>query len=626
MCGLAASVIVAPPLRETLLTLRMGQGTIRLRMRGLTRATSEDDPNREARESTTVEEERGLSPWSARLERPPSRVAAALRTSQPGDRARSRATGLRRAWPLFGAAGRRVALRLLGAALAVSVGSNVEAREPAGRRPASKSGVSAGSGRASIRADAARSADAGRSAAAVGPGTTAPRPPVGVGGRGTEGAGGVPASAEPASAVGATGSAGSPAPPEGWQLRGLENPVEPSIRPSRKFANALLWPLRATVDLVFLATGMAGGLLENEQLVPRARELFFTRGGELGVFPTVFLETGVNPNIGMRIIGSAGPLVSSLRGGYGGPDANVVEGRLQLAVQRPNPTVVWLEWMHDRRTGLGFLGVGQNPESDPRNHFRAGPQVGLFRERRERLILGYGWRPAPDLEVMMSTSYAQRYDEPPRESLERALEAVFEPESIVGGGERQSRVLYSEVAARYDNRAGRWIVGTGVMSEIYGGVSEGVGWDDSRFVRAGFRLAGFLPFVRRTTILSPQVVVDTLSPLGGRPVPFRELTGQPSFRGINNRRDFDSVVMSLDYRWYVVPFLAGRLFVDVAKVVPSLAQWNFDDLRWATGLGFDLHTAETQIGRVAVAVSPDGARFNFSLGVPSRFGDRQHRD
>jgi hypothetical protein len=165
-----------------------------------------------------------------------------------------------------------------------------------------------------------------------------------------------------------------------------------------------------------------------------------------------------------------------------------------------------------------------------------------------------------------------------------------------------------------------------VMAEIYGGVSEGVVWDDSRFIRAGFRLAGFLPFVRRTTIISPQIVVDTLSSLSGRPVPFRELTGQPSFRGNNSRRDFDSVVASLDYRWYIVPFLAGRVFVDVAKVLPSLGQWTFDDLRWACGFGFDLHTAETQIGRLGITVSPDGAGFNFALGVPSGFGDRQHRD
>jgi len=31
--------------------------------------------------------------------------------------------------------------------------------------------------------------------------------------------------------------------------------------------------------------------LENEQIVPRARDFFFTRGGELGIFPTVFVET-----------------------------------------------------------------------------------------------------------------------------------------------------------------------------------------------------------------------------------------------------------------------------------------------------------------------------------------------
>src|SRR6185295_10148554 len=69
------------------------------------------------------------------------------------------------------------------------------------------------------------------------------------------------------------------------EVTGVEEPAHQGTEPARTLANAMLWPFRLVVDLVFLATGAAGALLENEQVVPRARDFFFTRGGELGIFP-----------------------------------------------------------------------------------------------------------------------------------------------------------------------------------------------------------------------------------------------------------------------------------------------------------------------------------------------------
>ena len=104
------------------------------------------------------------------------------------------------------------------------------------------------------------------------------------------------------------------------------------------------------------------------------------------------------------------------------------------------------------------------------------------------------------------------------------------------------------------------------------------------------------------------------------------MPGQPAFRGFADRRDFVSAVASLDYRWHLMRFVAARLFVDVARVAPSLRELTLDDLRWAAGFGFDLHTSTSELGRIAVAGSGEGFHFLFTLGVPARFGDRQHRD
>jgi hypothetical protein len=409
------------------------------------------------------------------------------------------------------------------------------------------------------------------------------------------------------------------------ELSGVEKPARRGSEPARAVANVMLWPFRLVVDLIFLATGTAGGLLENEQIVPRARDFFFTRGGELGIFPTVFVETGTNPNIGARLIASIEPYAATVRAGYGGPDENVVEARMRLASSWGLPTVFSLEGLHDRRTGIGYLGLGQTPESDPRNRFLLGPVAGVYRERRERIIAGFGFRPLPDLELLLSSSLTQRYiDDPADSDLGPTLGQTFAPESIVGAF-HATRIVYSEVALRYDSRAARSGVETGLSLQPYVGFAEQLG-ETNRFRRAGVEAASYLPFIHRTTILSPKITLDGLLPDEDAVVPFTEMPGQPTFRGFPNRRDYVSAVASLDYRWYVSRFVAARIFVDVARVAPTLRDLTLDHLRWATGFGFDLHTSTSELGRIAVAGSDEGFHFLFTLGVPARFGDRQHRD
>jgi hypothetical protein len=408
------------------------------------------------------------------------------------------------------------------------------------------------------------------------------------------------------------------------ELSGIETPYRDGNEAPRGLANAMLWPFRLVVDLIFLTTGTAGALLENEQIVPRARDFFFTRGGELGIFPTVFLETGTSANVGARLIASIEPYAATVRAGYGGPDENVVEARMRLSTSIVVPAVLSLEGLHDRRTGRGYLGLGETPETDPRNEFQNGPAAGTYRERRERLIAGFGLRPLPDLEVLLSSSFTQRRVEDPADpDMAPFISQTFLPSSIAGAFST-TRVIYSELALRYDSRVNRSGVDTGFLVQGYVGAAQ-MPIAGGRFERAGLEAAAFLPFIHRTTILSPKITVDRLIPEDGT-VPFTEMPGQPTFRGFANRRDFVSTVGSLDYRWYLSRFFAARLFFDVAAVAPMFRDISLDQFRWAGGFGFDLHTSTTELGRIAIAGSPEGTLFLFTLGVPARFGDRQHRD
>jgi hypothetical protein len=406
---------------------------------------------------------------------------------------------------------------------------------------------------------------------------------------------------------------------------GIERPAREPSDGARDVANALLWLPRETAELLFVTTGTAAGLVENEQVVPRVRELLFTRDGRLGVFPTVFVETGAAPNAGARLVASVENVATTLRAGWGGLDANVVESRLRLGRSSPVPLVLSLEGLVDRRTDLAYLGVGQDPAVDERNRFAGPLRQAVYREERERALASAGMRPAPDVELFLSASVAQRWARDVREADAPGLGLVFEPGTVPGSG-RRTRITYTELALRLDTRESRSAPAPGLLLEGYAGSARGVLDDDAAFARVGARAAAFLSLYRRTNVLSPKIVLDGLAPLGGRAVPFHELPRQPDFRGIDSRRDRVSAVASLDYRWKVASFFATRLFADAATVAGELRALSLQNLRWAAGLGLDLFATNAELGRIGFSYSPEGVSLLLSFGVSPRFGDRQHRD
>jgi hypothetical protein len=366
-------------------------------------------------------------------------------------------------------------------------------------------------------------------------------------------------------------------------------------------------------------------LLEDEQLVPRVQDFFFSADHRFGAFPTFLVETGDSPSVGARFIANLNPFAATVRAGYAGDDHYVAEARMRLSFRFDCPGVLSLEGLHDRRTDIGFSGIGQNPATDPRNQFREAPRTGVFRQRRERIIAGIGLRPLEDVEVLLSTSLTQRtIDDPADVAAGARLDEVFFPASIPGAL-ATTRIIYSELALRLDNREHRGTVEGGALFEGYGGVGQRVLGSSGQFVRGGLQAVGFFPVILRSSVISPKIVVDAVA-AGKGELPFIELVGAPTFRGLDNRRDNLSAVASLDYRWYLMRFVAARIFGDVTRVLPSLSRLSVDELRWVAGLGFDLTSSSSELGRVAFALGPDGFNFLLTIGVSARFGDRQHRD
>jgi hypothetical protein len=393
---------------------------------------------------------------------------------------------------------------------------------------------------------------------------------------------------------------------------------------ARDAANVLLFLPRATVELLFTATGAAAVVVEEEQVVPRVEDMLHPPAGEIRAFPTLFVETGNGFNVGARAIARAHNYAASVRGGIGGAHDFVAESRVGLSLPKPLPFALSMETFQDERSSIGYLGLGQDPESDIRNRFAAtAPALAAsYRERRGRYIVSAGTRVLPDLELLVSTSLTRRHVLDPLDA-DNTLARVFVPGSVAGAG-AITHFVYDEAAVRLDTRATRGGPATGVLLEGYAGRSDGIKDTHASFARLGGRAGAFLSIVERDNVLSPRLSLDGLTPLDGE-VPFNELTGQPDFRGFDNRRDYVSTVASVDYRWTVMRYLAARLFVDAATVAPSVADLKLDGARFAGGFGLDVFSRSTQLGSIAFVGSGDGLRFTFSFGVSSGFGDRQHR-
>jgi hypothetical protein len=454
----------------------------------------------------------------------------------------------------------------------------------------------------------------------------------------------LPARADPpapaVSPAPAPSAAAPPAPVRGVtmeEVSGIDHPPPKTLGDRvRGVADALLVGPRALIDLIFQLSGSANNIVHDQRIVELVQQMANPRPGTIAVYPTFIAETGRNPIIGLRSVASGGTTTTSFRVGFGGINELTGEGVLYLSRPGPLPGLLTFEALADRRTDLQYVGLGQVPATDPRNRFTGAPGTGLYREQRVRQIVKGGIRPSSIVELSLSTSVARVFVDDAPETGARAVGAVFDRRSIPGLY-ADSTIVYSEAVVRVDTRTAPELASPGWLFEAYGGAARGPGskvspLDASRqslgevaFVRMGGRAVAFVPIYRKTNTLSPGLTLDGLAPLDGLAVPFTELPREPQFRGLDNRRDYVSLVGSLDYRWQFIHSAAARLFFDAATVGPRVQSLALGHPRVAVGFGLDVFTSGTELGRAAFAVSSDGLFLLFSFRIPLIL-DRQHHE
>ena len=411
----------------------------------------------------------------------------------------------------------------------------------------------------------------------------------------------------------------------------------------RTFGAAALFIPREMVRLMFLAGGVTAGLVRDEQVVPRVGELLSPSPGNISVIPSLFIDTRRRTSAGAQVIASGKESGTRLSFGFGGIHDLLGEARARFGFAKPIPIVVSVDVLADSRSTLDYFGVGQQPDKDARNRFRrdALTREAVYSEQRVRGIASIGARIASDWEVFVSASMLKsRVDDTPGGG-PSTISRVFSPGAVSGAPTlappcatrtsgvpcfSESRTFYSELALRLDTRVSPARPSAGVLVESYGGIAHGTGNDDTRFYRVGGRAALFVSILRPTNILSPRILLDGMVvPTGAPEPPFTALVSQPDFRGLDTRRDRVSLVASLDYRFSVVRYLGARLVVDVATVGPDVGSMLDVPVRVAGGFGVDVFSKSTELAQLIVSFSGEGARAYLTFGVPSLFGDRQHR-
>jgi hypothetical protein len=433
------------------------------------------------------------------------------------------------------------------------------------------------------------------------------------------------------------------------RVRGIERPALKEGDAGREAAAGVLFVPRELVKLSFVASGLGAGLIRDEQIVPRVVELFSPRPGGYSVLPSLFLDSRRRARVGAQLLANSHFTAMRLAVGFGGVHDLIGEARLRWALHKPVPFVITVEGLADSRSTLDYFGLGQQPDSDARNHFSKGAPThdALYFEERERGIVTLASRfgKGEDFEVFLSSSILRSYVTDTPGGGSNTVSRVFTPGSVPGapstftfqqcphqspGGACpvESLLSYTELALRFDTRADTGQPSPGVLLESYGGGTVGVGGEGEplRFYRVGGRAAGFLSVLRKTNILSAKVVLDgTVRPSGAPPVPFTQLVGQPDFRGNDSRIDSLSMVASIDYRWSLVRYVGPRLFIDMAQVGPDLGHMLNAVPRFAGGFGVDVFSSDTELAQTMISFSNEGVRVLFTFGIPTQFGDRQHR-
>lgn len=202
--------------------------------------------------------------------------------------------------------------------------------------------------------------------------------------------------------------------------------------------------------------------------------------------------------------------------------------------------------------------------------------------------------------------------------------------SLPPGFGRTIDYLEANVRFRYDTRDGLGRTTRGIVWSIAADGSRQIGPEDGELRSGGLRLTSqftwFFPILPRFRVLVLSAGVSAATPIfEGDEVALHQLVnlgGANTLRGYQPDRFLDEMGWwgTAEYRFLLSDYggsilgFSGSVFADIGKVGPDVDALISGTVPWSVGIGIRAETDILLLGRVQVAVSPDGVRFSVGVG------------
>ncbi len=393
----------------------------------------------------------------------------------------------------------------------------------------------------------------------------------------------------------------------------------------RQIARGALYVPRLVVDALLAPFRGALWVNEHYHVTDWYDRIFYNDAHTIALYPTAAVDTTLGVTVGARFVdldlfGEREQL--GLQATFGSWYRQIYSVSLGSGRRLGERFSLALDAAYERRPHDAFYGIGNGtlhhnvpvpPEPEINPLVDPTAIETFYRQDRARvtLLADLGaWR---QLHVRLAGAISEvDFGDPDQGT---PLTAFYEPSGLVGLGGFQYG--YSELELRWDSRrnATIWepasVHSLGTLASVFAGRTYRL--DGPDYARYGLDVAQFVRIAE-----GPRVLIAHLHGEGVTgsldQVPFTELPalGGPTYlRGyaLDQFRDRIAAFVSLAYEWDLSQWFAARLFTDVGRVYPSLAELSLHHLRAGFGLAVEAHSASAFVLEASVGTSIDGGLF-----------------
>ncbi len=410
-------------------------------------------------------------------------------------------------------------------------------------------------------------------------------------------------------------------------LRGAEQEETRFLDPFGNALSAVTYLPRKILEGVFFGAGHTAAALSDEDFVEKVKDILYFYDEKFLWFPIVSYASGFRPAYG-------GGLYYKERGWTALARATLHDSDYWSYSLKPTYVRAVGQWqwknsllaVAEKKDDRRYYGLGADPHDDPRNTFIGTNDYGVYTEERRKLQWSSALYTPPKTFGVTYLGYYQRRSFEDHGDGSNDVREVFD-HSRIPGFDAPVKQLYNELAVEVDTRGNKKLLSPGFRSEVYTGISAGLGKHDAHLFRTGFDAAGFIPTVKEDRLIALRLVSDWVENINDEPIPFSEYPRQHTFRGVSEREGIRnekvSLVPSIEYQWPLSHMFAAHVFYDMLFVGPDPGSIEWKEGLWAAGLGLDFHYFKRELGRVELAFGSEGFQAAFSIGAPLRSNHRK---